>query len=96
MTVLERSNYRVRVTGRVQGVCFRDWTKNQASRLQISGWVRNRRDGSVEALISGSPKNIQEMLKVFEEGPSAACVTSVCQKSCDPPLDRGFKQLVTA
>ena len=96
MTVLERTTYRVRVTGRVQGVCFRDWTKNQACRLQISGWVRNRRDGSVEALISGSPEKIQEMLNVFEVGPSAAHVTSIRLKSCDPPLDRGFKQLVTA
>ena len=95
MIVLERTTYRVRVTGRVQGVCFRDWAKNQACRLQISGWVRNRRDGSVEALISGSPENIQEMLNVFEVGPSAAHVTSICLKSCGPPLDRGFKQLVT-
>ena len=96
MTVLERSTYKVRVTGRVQGVCFRDWAKIQACRLQISGWVRNRRDGTVEALISGSPENIQEMLNVFEVGPSAAHVTSIRLKSCDPPLDRGFKQLVTA
>ncbi|MCS5598811.1 MAG: acylphosphatase [Rhodospirillales bacterium] len=96
MTVLERTTYRVRVTGRVQGVCFRDWTRNQACRLQISGWVRNRRDGSVEALISGSPEKIQEMLNVFEVGPSAANVTSIRLKSCGPPLDRDFKQLVTA
>lgn len=96
MTVLERTTYRVRVTGRVQGVCFRDWTKNQACRLQISGWVRNCRDGSVEALISGSPENIQEMLSIFEVGPSAAHVTSIRLKSSGPPLDGGFKQLVTA
>ena len=96
MTELERTTYRVKGTGRVQGVCFRDWTKNQACRLQISGWVRNRRDGSVEALISGSPENIQEMLNVFEVGPPAARVSSIRLKSSGPPLDRGFKQLVTA
>ena len=96
MTALERTTYKVRVTGRVQGVCFRDWTKNQACRLEISGWVRNRRDGSVEALISGSPKNIEEMLNEFAVGPSAARVTSIRLKSCGPPLDRDFKQLVTA
>jgi len=95
LTVLEKTTYRVRVTGRVQGVCFRDWTKNQACRLQISGWVRNRRDGSVEALISGSPENIQEMLNVFEVGPPAARVSSIRLKSSGPPLDRGFKQLLT-
>ena len=95
MTVLERTTYRVRVTGRVQGVCFRDWTKNQACRLQISGWVRNRRDGSVEALISGFPENIQEMLNVFEVGPPTARVSSIRLKSSGPPLDRGFKQLLT-
>ena len=96
MTALERTTYRVRVTGRVQGVCFRDWIKIQACRLQISGWVRNRRDGSVEALISGSPENIREMLSVFEVGPSAAHVTSIRLKVCGPPLDLSFKQLVTA
>jgi acylphosphatase len=50
----------------------------------------------VEALISGSPENIQEMLNVFEVGPSAAHVTSIRLKSCSPPLDLDFKQLVTA
>jgi len=96
MTVSERTTYNVRLTGRVQGVCFRDWTKNQACQLQISGWVRNRRDGSVEALISGSPENIQQMLSVIKVGPSAAHVTSIRLKLCSPPLDCGFKQLVTA
>ena len=96
MTVLERISYRVRVTGRVLGVRFRDWTKTQACRLQISGWVRNRRDGSVEVLISGSPENIYEMLSKIKVGPLTANVTSISLSSCSQPVDGKFRQFVTA
>ena len=44
---------RVRISGRVQGVWYRGWTVDEARRLGLSGWVRNRRDGSVEAVFSG-------------------------------------------
>src|SRR5262249_46420432 len=68
---------RVRIAGRVQGVSFRFWTQETASALALTGWVRNCRDGSVEALFSGCAQGVTEMLIRCHEGPPAAAVTSV-------------------
>ena len=65
------------VTGRVQGVCFRDWTAELAETLKLDGWVRNRRDGSVEALISGSADAVARMVGSCHQGPPAARVAKV-------------------
>ena len=70
-------NYRVRISGRVQGVCFRYFTEQEANRLGITGWVRNRRDGSVEALICGDEIQSKMMLELLHHGPPSASVTSV-------------------
>lgn len=67
----------VRVRGRVQGVFFRAWTSHQARTLQLTGWVRNRVDGSVEAVFAGVPAAVEEMLRRCHEGPPAASVESV-------------------
>jgi len=68
---------RVVVSGRVQGVWYRAWTEKTARGLGLHGWVRNRRDGSVEAVISGDPAAVEVMLKAFWEGPPRASVTAV-------------------
>ena len=68
---------RVRIEGRVQGVGFRYWTERVASELGLAGWVRNRRDGTVEALLSGPPEDVEEMLERCRDGPPSAAVTSV-------------------
>ena len=57
----KRRTVRVRITGRVQGVCFRAWTERTASAMGLSGWVCNRRDGAVEALFSGATGQVGEM-----------------------------------
>ncbi|WFU01524.1 acylphosphatase [Rhizobium sp. CB3171] len=67
----------VRITGRVQGVSFRVWTRNEASRLGLTGWVRNESDGSVLALIAGSDTAISTMIERFWHGPAGASVSSV-------------------
>lgn len=67
----------VRITGMVQGVSFRVWTREEAVRLGLSGWVRNERDGSVTALIAGSEAAISTMLGRFWKGPPAARVSNV-------------------
>ena len=90
---MEVASYHVKITGRVQGVWFRSWTKSQAAQWKLSGWVRNRRDGSVEAVISGAVDHVQEMIKAFEVGPPTASVISVEVTSCDPPDEIGFRQL---
>ncbi|HXV30988.1 MAG TPA: acylphosphatase [Sinorhizobium sp.] len=76
----ERKAALVRITGRVQGVCFRAWTRDEAERLGLSGWVRNERDGSVTALIAGSDKAVDTMLHRFWEGPPGAAVSTVASE----------------
>ena len=90
-----RITYRVLITGHVQGVCFRNWTKLKASELGIAGWVRNRKEGSVEALISGSREDIKKILLAFEKGPPAANVESIQVHLHRPPQDLCFRQLST-
>jgi acylphosphatase len=68
---------RVRIAGRVQGVSYRYWTQETAECLGLSGWVRNRRDGSVEALFSGAGGDVAEMLRRCRDGPADAVVRSV-------------------
>lgn len=66
-----------RVTGRVQGVSFRAWTRNEATRLGLGGWVRNEADGSVTTLLSGPPEAVDAMTDLLWAGPPAANVTGV-------------------
>ncbi|CAN6198048.1 unnamed protein product [Urochloa humidicola] len=89
---------RVVVKGRVQGVFFRDWTVETARSLGLAGWVRNRRDGTVEALLSGDPDKVDEMVsRRIPVGPPAAAVTAVVPSPADPvdPAE-GFHRKPTA
>jgi acylphosphatase len=82
----------VRVTGRVQGVGFRDWTQTEASRLGLTGWVRNEADGSVGVLLVGDAATVGTMIERLHEGPSYARVETVTQDVVDiagPPV--GFR-----
>jgi acylphosphatase len=88
----ERKAVLVRITGRVQGVCFRVWTRDEAERLGLTGWVRNESDGSVTALIAGPDAAIDTMLGRFWKGPPGASVASVASEdasSVRPPV--GFQ-----
>jgi acylphosphatase len=67
----------VRITGRVQGVSYRVWTRNEARALGLTGWVRNEADGSVLALIAGPSSATAAMLDRFWTGPAGASVTNV-------------------
>ena len=67
----------LRITGRVQGVGYRAWTVHRARELGLRGWVRNRRDGSVEALIIGKDEQVEGMIEACREGPSFARVTHI-------------------
>ena len=75
---------RVRVTGRVQGVFFRAWVREEARMLGVSGWVRNCADGSVEAQLEGAPADLDELLDALREGPPDAQVDRVDVKDTDP------------
>jgi acylphosphatase len=65
------------VSGSVQGVFFRSSTQEEAERLGLSGWVRNRADGDVEAEFQGPPDAIERIIRFCREGPSSADVTKV-------------------
>lgn len=67
----------VRIEGRVQGVGYRAWTDAVAAKLALTGWVRNRRDGGVEAVFQGPRAAVDEMLARCKDGPPAARVTLV-------------------
>jgi acylphosphatase len=69
--------WRLRIQGRVQGVWYRGWMVQHASSLGLDGWVRNRSDGSVEAVISGPPDRLEEMRRRCRTGPRAAEVSRV-------------------
>ena len=67
----------VRITGRVQGVCYRAWTMDEARSLGLSGWVRNCSDGAVEAVFEGNDELVQRMIQMCHDGPPLARVTGV-------------------
>jgi acylphosphatase len=67
----------LRITGIVQGVCFRAWTAEHARMSGLTGWVRNRRDGAVEALFHGASGDVAEMIELCRQGPPAARVDTI-------------------
>ncbi len=81
---------RVVIRGRVQGVGYRDWMEERASALGLHGWVRNRADGSVEALIAGDADAVEELLRACRRGPRLAEVSSIVDELTDPPDEPGF------
>lgn len=70
---------RAQIHGKVQGVCFRAWTKREAGARGLSGWVRNRSDGSVEALFSGEASAVRAMIEQCHIGPPGARVDKIEQ-----------------
>ena len=84
------------VHGRVQGVWYRGWTVDQAEALGLDGWVRNRRDGTVEILVSGSEAAVEEMIRRCHEGPSAAQVERIEETDGGEAPAKGFTQHPTA
>ncbi len=82
---------RIRVGGRVQGVGYRAWTQRTALSLNLEGWVRNRRDGSVEAVLQGAPEQVAAMIAACEGGPRSAAVTRVEVMAEDAGAFTGFE-----
>jgi acylphosphatase len=74
---------RVMVDGAVQGVGYREFTRRAALRLNVSGWVRNRPNGAVEALISGPPVAVETLIAEMRKGPRFATVNSVSVTALD-------------
>ncbi len=83
---------RLRIEGRVQGVGYRAWMVREARRLGLAGWVRNRADGSVEAIIAGPEPAVQALLTACRRGPIAARVDRILEDFTDLPEGEGFDQ----
>jgi acylphosphatase len=81
---------RLRITGRVQGVGYRAWAMDMARRLGLRGWVRNRADGSVEALVIGEDDTVAAMIEVCRDGPYAARVGEVAVSEDEEDGSIGF------
>lgn len=86
---------RLRIEGLVQGVGYRAWMARKAATLGVSGWVRNRGDGSVEALVYGETACVEELLRACRIGPPAASVSLIHEELTEPPSERdaGFRAL---
>ncbi len=84
----------VTITGRVQGVWYRGWASGEAKALGLAGWIRNRRDGSVEAVLAGPADDVDDLLEQFWHGPPAARVSGVAVEDLDDGVDvaAGFHQ----
>jgi acylphosphatase len=84
------TSLRVHVHGFVQGVGFRDFLMMSAQAQKLDGWVRNRADGSVEALVSGPTKAVEVFVSHATKGPHGARVSAVDLHNSEPPADKGF------
>ncbi|HDY97764.1 MAG TPA: acylphosphatase [Pseudomonas sabulinigri] len=83
----------VKVSGKVQGVGFRQAAVQQATKLSIDGWVRNEDDGTVSALLCGNTEAVEAMLAWLGKGPSSAQVGGLAASSCAWQDIAGFVQL---
>lgn len=85
----------LRIEGRVQGVSYRWWTMQAAAALGLEGWVRNRRDGTVEILAIGDVRAIDALAEACRQGPSHALVRAVERYPAGDDGSMGFEERVT-
>lgn len=90
------SGCRLRIHGRVQGVSFRYWAMERARALGVSGWVRNRRDGSVELVAYGPDQAVEALIVDCREGPPAAEVERIEAERVEGEGTPGFRITATA
>jgi acylphosphatase len=93
---MPRLAVRLTIAGRVQGVGYRWWARQEARRLSLDGWVRNRLDGTVELVAAGPPEAIDRLVQACRRGPPAADVLSVDRADTDEPVPSGFEERRTA
>jgi acylphosphatase len=86
----ERRTVRLRIEGRVQGVGYRVFVERTAAALNLDGWVRNRRDGGVEAVVAGDPDDVEKLIEKCHVGPSASRVDRVEVLAEDDAVAPGF------
>ena len=83
---MSRVIIQVTIAGRVQGVGYRAWVEHRAVAHDLEGWVRNRRDGRVEALFAGSEAVVTTMIAACRRGPSSARVEALQDEAANPDM----------
>jgi len=78
------------IRGRVQGVSFRAWTVRQAQSRGVDGWIRNREDGGVEAILAGDADEVKKIVDACRYGPAGAVVTDVIELPAAEDPGSGF------
>ena len=81
---------RMKIEGTVQAVGYRYFAITEANRLGLDGWIRNRSDGTVEALISGDTKKVEQFIMACAKGPPGARVNNFELHKAEPPAEKGF------
>ena len=87
---------KLRIHGEVQGVWYRAWSAEAARELGLRGWVRNRRDGTVEMLVHGEPDAVERMIARCREGPPAARVARIDVEATTEEAPTGFEKRPSA
>ena len=86
----EITSLRLKIEGFVQAVGYRNFAIDEARRLGLDGWIRNRSDGTVEALASGDTKKVELFAQACMKGPPGSRVKSVEMHNAEPPAEKGF------
>jgi acylphosphatase len=84
------TSLRLRVEGFVQAVGYRNFIIEEATRLGLDGWVRNRSDGTVEIMVSGETKNVEALVAASMRGPAGSTVKNVELHNVEAPAEKGF------
>jgi acylphosphatase len=92
---MRMSGRRIRIYGRVQGVFFRNWAADKARSLAVRGWVRNRRDGSVELVAHGEADAVEALVAACRTGPPAAQVERIEVETEEGEGPSGFQVTAT-
>ncbi len=88
----DQTALRLRVEGFVQAVGYRHFAIEEAARLGLDGWIRNRADGTVEILICGSTKAVEAFVAAAMRGPPGSRVKNVELHNAEPPAEKGFRR----
>ncbi|HEY5047468.1 MAG TPA: acylphosphatase [Rhizomicrobium sp.] len=86
----ELTSLRLRIEGFVQAVGYRHFAIGEARRLEVDGWIRNLADGTVEVLVSGSTKAVEEFVGACMRGPEGSRIKNVELHKSEPPTEKGF------
>lgn len=92
MSETEITSMRLRIEGSVQAVGYRNFMIEEARKLGVDGWVRNRSDGSVEALVSGETKAVESLIAACARGPEGSRIKHIDLEKVDPPAEKGFSR----